>query len=367
MLGLLVILIQKVGKMFMLRLVSILTVLLWVPCVVTAMVFSTINWRGQDALLAMGPIIMGDKERLADALENLTPFPHGVPVVLLDSPGGSVKAALDISKMLEEIPVHMVIPDGASCASACASILFIAGKYRTVDPGGLFGQHSCSIDGVASENCNNIISEHALAHGVSYGSVSAFITYTPPQDILWFSREDVDCWGISHYPYTVESGFEKSEPCVFPMLGKNFPPAQSAWRLDFMSDGYRAFLRPAADHMRELELSLFCDEIQPGRLFISMDILGPSTNVGNAITSATLEAAPIARRNTDFTVSQFDTNYSRVVIEIPEADVLSFLIETHALALIFATRPPYETIRANSNISTSRKVLIFAANNCLNQ
>jgi hypothetical protein len=107
----------------------------------------------------------------------LKPWPHGLPVILLDSPGGSVAEGLNMSDVLMSKKAHTVVPQGARCASACASILFIAGENRTVEVGGLLGQHSCSRDGVRAERCNEMVSRNAVSKGVSYGSISAFITY----------------------------------------------------------------------------------------------------------------------------------------------------------------------------------------------
>ena len=107
-------------------------------------------------------------------------WPHGASVVLLDGPGGSVGEALRISKIFDDHVVHTVIPKGAKCASACASIVFIAGKYRTIEEGGLLGQHSCSLRGLKDQECNNLVSQHALEHGVSYGSVAMIVGYVAP-------------------------------------------------------------------------------------------------------------------------------------------------------------------------------------------
>ncbi|MCC5976114.1 MAG: hypothetical protein JJT81_18970, partial [Rubellimicrobium sp.] len=208
-----------------------------------AITLETVTWRGHSVWQATGPIERGDVEHFRSALANTPSLPHGLPVVLLDSPGGDVKEALAIAGLLEQYPAHMVIPEGAECASACASIIFIAGELRTVEPGGLLGQHSCSSDGEPNDFCNEAIARHALARGVPYGSVEAFTKYVPPSEILWFRRRDADCWGLSRYPFTSESGYVTTADCALEMITGVMPPAQVAWRVDFMEDGYRAFLR----------------------------------------------------------------------------------------------------------------------------
>lgn len=238
-----------------------------------AMEFKLVEWRSHQVLRANGEIIKGDASALAKWLPALKPLPYGLPVILLNSPGGNVDEALRISELLTSRWVHTVVPSGARCASACASIFFIAGKDRTVEEGGLLGQHSCSVGGIKDQQCNDTISANAIAQGVSHGSIAAFITYADPSEMIWFDRELADCNGITRYPFETESGFNKSEPCVIKVITGHFPPAQSAWRVDFEKDGYRAFLRPALDHLRELELSLYCNDQVPSTLSLYPSIL----------------------------------------------------------------------------------------------
>ena len=332
-----------------------------------ALDFKQIDWNGHAALAVSGEIVPGDAAHFAEALPKINPSAHGLPIVLLNSGGGSVGEALQISEIFSKMPVHAVIPSGAKCASACASILFIAGKNRIVEEGGLLGQHSCSSAGARSQECNDALSKHAVAHGVSYGSVAAFVTYAEPKDMIWFSRADADCFGLTNYPFARESGFEKSEPCVIETILGRMPKAQAAWRVDFKSDGYRAFLRPVADHKRELELNLFCDEQLPGTLFLTLDIGGASTVIKNAILSATLDAPPLLYQNVPFTVTQADQFYSRVTIQINRRDVSSFLINSNELRFQLQLSPPYQQIAAWTVLSGSRNALLFAANHCMNQ
>lgn len=333
----------------------------------TAMTFDTVIWNGHEAVRATGEIEAGDAYALSQALQTVAPADHGAKLILLDSPGGSVSESLRMSALLEGHDVHMVIPDGADCASACASILFIAGDYRTVEPYGRFGQHSCSINGVPDADCNEVIAQHAFSNGVSHGSVAAFVTYVSPDDILWFSRSDVDCWGISRYPFSAESGFGKSEPCPIRGITGREPDAQAAWRVDFNNDGYRAFLRPLADHDRELELSIYCDEKVSGRLFMGMDLTGPSDEIRSAIKSVNVDALPVERLNMEYSVVQIDPTYSRIVISLSGQDVLNLLTRSDRFSFVVDVKPPYETIWAKTGLATSRDALIFAANHCMNR
>jgi len=324
-------------------------------------------WSGSMALLISGEIETGDSEILAGFLSNEKPRAHGVPVILLDSGGGSVPEAMRISELFDRFTVHTVVPNGAHCASACASIVFIAGKYRTIEEGGLLGQHSCSRNGIRQDECNDSISQNAVSHGVSYGSIAAFLGYTSPDDIMWFSREEADCYDITRYPFSLESGYQRYDPCAIKVITGKVPQPQAAWRVDFKSDGFRAFVRPVTDSDRELELNLFCDNKVPGVMFLSMDITGPFDKIKGAIASASLSADPIEYQNVTFVVAQADKNHSQVVIAIMRPDVVKLLKQVDALQMRLGLLPPYQPIEVHTSLVTSRKALMFVAKNCMHK
>lgn len=322
------------------------------------------TWRGHSVLRLSGEISTGLADELANKIDKADVWADGTRVLLLDSPGGSVDEALRVSELLSNFPVRTVVPNGASCASACGSIIFVAGEYRTVEAFGRIGQHSCARGGVPDQVCNDKIAEHAVRHGVSYGSIAAFVTYTPPSEIIWFSRQDVDGWGLSKYPGETESGFEKSEPRVFKLLSGVMPPAQSAWRLDFHGDGYRAFVRTASDAEREMQLNLFCYESLPGRLFLSMEINGDIGTLNSAITKVSVFVEGVGWDTDRPMVLQDDPAVASVVMEIPGELIRRFLTSSDQLAFQIDLREPYVPIQATTYLAASRKNLLFAANNC---
>lgn len=324
-----------------------------------------VDWYGTSALLLEGEIVPGTADQLISLIEQADVQPHDHPILLLDSIGGSVAEALAISAILGTYRVHTIIPNGARCASACGSVVFIAGALRTVEPFGLLGQHSCSRNGIPDESCNELLANHAVRNGVSYGSIAAFVTYVPPSEILWFSRQDADGWGLTRYAGSETSGFEKSEPRAIQMLTGNKPGAQSAWRIDIRESGYEAFLRPFSDDERELELNLFCYESLPGRLFLSMEIHGPSDAVQLAITSVTVSADSVSWLDNSPIIGQMDDLVTEVVTEIPSSDIIEFLTKSDALTFRADVVESYQPMTANTYLAASRENLIFAANNCV--
>lgn len=348
----------------MLRACIALLATILIPSLSSAASLSVETWRGHTVLKLSGAIVAGDSERFLRLAPTIPTMAHGLPVLLLESPGGSVGEAFKLSQLMETLRFHTVVPDGARCASACASIIFISGTYRTVEPFGLLGQHSCSLDGVADQKCNELLGQHAVTKGVSHGSIAAFVTYTAPEDILWFSREDADGWGLTRYAGERESGFQKSEPRVIRMITGTTPPAQSAWRLDFHHDGFKAFLRPGADHERELQLDLFCRESLPGRLFLAMEINGPKEIIADAALAVNISTDRFSWEDRNPVVRQVDERVTAVEVEIPSSRIIEFLNRVSFVSYRIAMKRPFETIGADTWLDNSRTVLRFAANNC---
>lgn len=339
---------------------------LFTPASSDAASFQVVEWRKHDVIKMTGVLEDGDVGRFLTTVTGVEPLRHGYRVLLLDSPGGSVSEALRLSAALKNFNVHTVIPDGAKCASACASIVFIGGALRTMEHFGALGQHSCSRGGVQDAVCNEVLSQHALLNGVSHGSVAAFVTNVPPEEILWFSRADADGWGLSRYAGELESGFEKSEPRVFEILRGKRPGAQSAWRIDFREDAFEAFLRPASDDERELELNIFCDERMKGRLFLSMEVHGPSAVIENAASFVIVSTDIFEWKDENPRIYQYDNLVTEVVTEIPQDHIVDFLQLAQSLNFRIDMKQPYTEVVANTYLDGSRRNLIFAANNCVN-
>jgi hypothetical protein len=171
---------------------------------------------GQRIVVAIGEIVPGDAQRLASALQSANRDRWGNKGLFLWSPGGSVAEAFAMVSVMDRERVNTIVQRDTYCASACSQILFVSGTYRAVIDGGRLGMHTCSRAGQASELCNERIAMNAVAHGVAHGAVMAFMKYTGPQDILWFSAAEADCWGLTRWPPGFNRGVEPAQiaPCV---------------------------------------------------------------------------------------------------------------------------------------------------------
>jgi hypothetical protein len=168
-----------------------------------AMSFSTVALpNGTRIVLAKGPVTAGDAKGLRDALQSADRDASGNKVLALDSPGGLIIESFAMVDVMDKERVSTVVQTGASCASACAQILFLSGSQRTVEGSGRIGLHSCHTAGDNSRSmvCNELIAQNALARGTPYGAIMAFMTLVDAKDMRWLGAVEADCWGFTKGP-----------------------------------------------------------------------------------------------------------------------------------------------------------------------
>jgi ATP-dependent protease ClpP protease subunit len=152
-------------------------------------------------IYATGEIVPGDAARLKAALVWATPDPLLGKLLFLDSNGGDAYEALTMADVMDKEPagVSTVVPSGASCASACAAVLFISGRYRYVGLNASLGFHECfDVDtrGFAPP-CNKDVELNADAHGA--GGIRRLDNANADQ-MIWLDRDGADCWGLERTP-----------------------------------------------------------------------------------------------------------------------------------------------------------------------
>jgi hypothetical protein len=331
-----------------------------------AMEFKAGTWKGHPAIVGDGLIIHGDASSLAKAAGGRPLAAHGHRLLLLNSPGGSVEEAIKVSQEIDRFKIHTIVPRGASCQSACGAILFVAGDPRTVEEGGELGLHTCyhAQTGIPLPECNEIIAQHALANGVSHGSVKAGMDYTAPDKMLKFTRSEAECYGIARYAGSDTSGFDRIEPCIFRMITGRQPPAQAAWRIDLEEGGFSAFVRTVADYDLSGEIKVSCRESDAGKLYFTTLITGAATQIRNAIQSIEVKGLGIPWKIEQFEVMQRNIAYAAIQFRLPADYTMPFLTRTTDFELLYKLVQPYEPIVLRTSLATSRKNLIFAANHC---
>ena len=178
-------------------------ILAWAVSPAAAMTFSTSAFAdGKRFVLAKGSVAEGDASRLRVALQSADRDASGNKIVALDSSGGLILEAFAMVEIMDKERVSTIVLPGATCASACAQILFLSGIHRTVEEGGRLGLHSCydARDRSRSMVCNELIAQNALSRGTPYGAIMAFMHLTGPTQMHWLYASEADCWGFTKRP-----------------------------------------------------------------------------------------------------------------------------------------------------------------------
>lgn len=198
----------------------------------------------------MPNVLILDGEIDADAVYNFRKAlrEHDASTLVLNSPGGSVYDALELSAVIADRGIATVIPPEGICASAC-SFLFVAGKKRQAY--GVLGVHQFTSNGaIAGPNAE------ATAQQVT-ASIADFLTEydvpmmflvrmleTPNQSMYWFSAKELEEEGlvsgddfsalVDAYsklpPFAVAAPNPETEPpnATSPTIGPSFDCARAS-------------------------------------------------------------------------------------------------------------------------------------------
>ena len=168
-----------------------------------SMSFSTLTRAdGTRIVLAEGPVAEGDAARLRVALQAADRDADGYKLLALEGPGGAIVEAFAMVDVMDRERVATVVRSGASCASACAQILFLSGAHRTIEGSGRLGLHSCHTAGDRSRSvaCNELIAQNALARGTPYASIMVFLHLTDPTQMKWLGAAEAGPLGFTRKP-----------------------------------------------------------------------------------------------------------------------------------------------------------------------
>lgn len=157
---------------------------------------------GLPVLVARGPIVAGDALRFQLALREVGRDRFGDKRVALASEGGLVGEAFAMADHMDEEKVSTFVLPGTACSSACASILFVAGRHRSVLDRGRLGLHSCAVSASRERSplCNELIARRAERRGVPYEPMLALLQTSDPRSMRWLRPDEADCWGLTRWP-----------------------------------------------------------------------------------------------------------------------------------------------------------------------
>lgn len=319
--------------------------------------FRVVDYRGGKALWFSGDIEAGDALRFALIRHRVQPYAHGYPVLILDSPGGDVDEAVLIAELMRGHGFHTVVRDGTECGSACASVIFLAGALRTVEQGGVLGQHSCSIGGRADLNCNRTMAEYAMSRGVRYDAVAQSLAQVGPDEMRYFDRQQADDLGLTRY-YGETELRGKTAPRV---AGRE--AAQPGWMVDFIGDGFRAFTPAETGYGKPVEISLYCLRDAPGRVQVGVNLPGSLSSIKRSVTGITLAAGDVTE-TTDMPLMAARGSHVALEAGLP-VDPAALLAEDGAeITIVAQTRAGDPPLEARIELAPGRENIAFAFAHC---
>lgn len=153
---------------------------------------------GSGILVLRGTIVAGDAQQVRHALQQVGRDALGYKRVALNSIGGLIGEAFNIAALFQSEKVITLVRSGERCASACASILFLAGTYRYLEEGGALGFHTCANkeDLRQSAYCNELIAMYAESRGISRQAFRALLDKTPLAEPKWMGAQEAALWGL---------------------------------------------------------------------------------------------------------------------------------------------------------------------------
>jgi hypothetical protein len=137
----------------------------------------------------IGPGTVGDFHRALKARPRTR-------IVLLESPGGDVDAALQLAAEIRRLGLSTVIPKGFVCYSAC-SYLFFAGREHVVK--GSLGVHRVSAEGwneARGQVYDGDVRAALRRYGANAGVIKAMVS-TPPSRLHVFSPSEISRLSIN--------------------------------------------------------------------------------------------------------------------------------------------------------------------------
>ena len=160
-------------------------------------------------ILVEGDFELDDVERFRSKVATLS---TSRVTVAFRSDGGSLVAGIRIGTVIREKKFATVIPDAASCASACA-LAWLGGTKRFMGQGASVGFHAAyvlkSYGPVESGSGNAILGAYLNQLGLSEEAI-LYITKTAPTSIQWMNLHDANEQGIAAAMLSPQQGVAPS-------------------------------------------------------------------------------------------------------------------------------------------------------------
>jgi len=145
-----------------------------------AMTFALERGRGGTYIAARGEIVDGDAQKFARLVPHATVDSRGLRHMVVGSDGGSVEEAMAMAEVIRANSFFVVVDQ--ECASACAAILYPAGRHFMLLDSGRLGFHQCydAISLRVAPECTEEIARQAAVHGFPYGTLKVLAEMSGP-------------------------------------------------------------------------------------------------------------------------------------------------------------------------------------------
>ena len=156
------------------------------------------------AITVSGMITLGCKARLDRVVAAARlQYPKAQLYFVLNSPGGALKTAVQMSRIVEADQLPVVVPPNAMCASACFLIL-AASRTKYVSATAHVGVHSAAeyrpgYETVGSKAVTTDFARMLAQLGVP-SDIIGHLVETPPGSIYWLSPEQLMTMGVRLLP-----------------------------------------------------------------------------------------------------------------------------------------------------------------------
>jgi hypothetical protein len=196
-------------------------------------------------------VVEGDFEQsdIETFRKKVTSLSTAKAAVAFRSDGGALVAGIRIGTLIREKKFATVIPDGASCASACA-LAWLGGTRRFMGQGASVGFHAAyvlkSYGPIESGSGNAILGAYLNRLGLSENAI-LHVTKTAPTSIQWMSLEDVSEQGIAVAPLSPQLAAQGSGAAA----ANEANPERRA--TDFVRSLLRQWSRPGPEALPAIE------------------------------------------------------------------------------------------------------------------
>jgi hypothetical protein len=182
--------------------------LAWAPA--EAMDYAYHLDKGSLVISATGDIREDESRRFLDLIATLPlsayhQLDSGKAVIVLDSLGGQLQAALTMAHILSTYKAATSVAANGQCASACV-VAWAAGVSKSVGEGARVGVHSATLNGVAGHHggaedqrieveATGVMARFFQRSGAP-ANVITKTYHTPSSAIYWLTDDEIAAWKV---------------------------------------------------------------------------------------------------------------------------------------------------------------------------